>query len=331
LENIIVNEPNLERPVDASPRAQPEPAPPPVHNVFLGPNGLRPPWGLFLYLGMGGLLFFLLVGLNRLVASRHAGGLWAQLVTYIVLVIAALAPAAIMGAIENRPFADYGLPPQQAFSKQFWIGMVWGIVSLSVLMLALRGFGAFSFGQLALHGGRIYKFAGFWGLLFLLVGFFEEFTFRGYTLHNLSRAIGFWPASCVLTFIFGALHLANPGEAWVGGLAAATIGLFFCFTVHRTGTLWFAVGMHTSWDWGESYLYSVPDSGGVTTGHLLNSSFHGPRWLTGGSVGPEGSVLVFVVIGLAWIVFDRMYPEVNFSVWRTGGASPVPLTAPHHE
>jgi membrane protease YdiL (CAAX protease family) len=86
------------------------------------------------------------------------------------------------------------------------------------------------------------------------------------------------------------------------------IGLFFCFTLRRTGSLWFAVGMHASWDWGESYLYSVPDSGGMVPGHLLNSSFHGPRWLTGGSVGPEGSVLVFVVIAAAWVVFDLIYP-----------------------
>jgi hypothetical protein len=98
-------------------------------------------------------------------------------------------------------------------------------------------------------------------------------------------------------------------------LAVAVIGIFFCLTLRRTGTLWFAVGFHASWDWGESYLYSVPDSGGMSPGHLLNSSFHGSRWLTGGSVGPEGSVMVFVVIALAWVVFNRVYPEVRY---RTG-------------
>ncbi|MGA7379817.1 MAG: CPBP family intramembrane glutamic endopeptidase, partial [Terriglobales bacterium] len=108
---------------------------------------------------------------------------------------------------------------------------------------------------------------------------------------------------------FGAIHLQNPGEAWVGALCAGLIGLFFCFTLRRTGSLWFAVGMHASWDWGESYLYSVPDSGGMVTGHLLNSGFHGSHWLTGGSVGPEGSVLVFVVIGASWLLFDRVYPK----------------------
>ena len=67
-----------------------------------------------------------------------------------------------------------------------------------------------------------------------------------------------------------------------------------------------------AWDWGESYLYSVPDSGTYLPGHLLNSTFHGPIWLTGGSVGPEGSYLTFAVLVALWFVFDRVYPEVKY-------------------
>jgi hypothetical protein len=50
----------------------------------------------------------------------------------------------------------------------------------------------------------------------------------------------------------------------------------------------------------------------MVTGHLLRSSFHGSSWVTGGSVGPEGSVLVFVILGLTWVAFDRAYPEVKY-------------------
>jgi CAAX protease family protein len=67
-----------------------------------------------------------------------------------------------------------------------------------------------------------------------------------------------------------------------------------------------------SFDWGETFLYSVPNSGTVEAGHLLNSSFQGPRWLTGGTVGPEGSVFVFVLIAILWIAFDRMYRDVKY-------------------
>jgi len=283
-----------------------------AHAIFLGPEGLRPGWRIVLYLGMGVLLFLLLSSFQYLIPSRGAGFLWQQMFIQVVLVVSSLSPAAVMAKIEKRRFGDYRLALGQASGKLFWTGLLWGILALSALMLLMRLLGVFSYGNLALHGLRIVKFAVFWGVFFFLVGIFEEFTFRGYTQCTLSRAIGFWPAAYVFSFIFGALHLiGNVGETWLGSLCAALIGLFFCFTLRRTGSLWFAVGMHASWDWGESYLYSVPDSGGTVPGHLLSSSFHGSRWLTGGSVGPEGSVLVFVVIAAAWLVFDRLYPYAD--------------------
>jgi hypothetical protein len=74
--------------------------------------------------------------------------------------------------------------------------------------------------------------------------------------------------------------------------------------------LWFAVGFHAAWDWGETFFYSVPDSGTIFPGHLLKSSFHGPPWLTGGMVGPEGSLLCFVVMAVVWVGFASVYREV---------------------
>src|SRR5947209_19748976 len=100
---------------------------------------------------------------------------------------------------------------------------------------------------------------------------------------------------------FGGIHFWNPGENWIGLSGASVIGLFFWLTLRRTGNLWFAVGFHASWDWGETFFYSVPDSGMVSPGHLLSSSWRGPDWLSGGPVGPEGSMLCLLVIALVWI------------------------------
>jgi hypothetical protein len=223
-------------------------------------------------------------------------------------------PALIMARLEERTFDAYGMSRRDAFGKLFWMGAAWGLAAITLLLLVLRGAGAFYFGGLALHGPRIVKFALFWGVFFLIVGFFEEFLFRGYTLFTASRAIHFWPAAILLSAWFGAVHLGNQGENPIGALAAGIIGLFFCLTIRRTGNLWFAIGFHGSWDWAESYLYSVPDSGGTVPGHLLSSSLHGPLWLTGGSVGPEGSVFLFVLVAALWIAFDRVYPEVKYEV-----------------
>ena len=87
--------------------------------------------------------------------------------------------------------------------------------------------------------------------------------------------------------------------------------MFFCFTLRRTGNLWFAIGWHAAFDFGETYVYSVPDSGFVMPGHLLAASLHGPRWLTGGTVGPEGSVVDFVVL----VPFSRFSIESTVSAF----------------
>jgi len=279
--------------------------------LLLGPDGLRSGWGFAFY----ALAFLLLQRLvNSGVAewvrwSPHISPRIAEALFEFAGLVAAVIPAILLGRIENRPWRVYGLPLSKALGRLFWIGALWGFAGITLLIVSLYGFRDFDFGHLAMHGTRLAKFALYWSLMFLLVGLFEEFLLRGYTQFTLGRGIGFWPAAVTLSISFGLVHLANEGEHWPGLLAAACIGLFFCLTLRRTGNLWFAVGFHAAWDWGETFFYSVPDSGMVAPGHLLNSSLHGPAWLTGGSVGPEGSAFCFVVIALLWVAFDRMYPR----------------------
>src|SRR5437764_1494697 len=281
--------------------------------ILFAPQGLRAGWRLLIY---GCLyyalrtIFFLITGLLFTGPRGQMPPLWGFLVSECSLAAIALLPAVLLSRLERRAFGDYGLPARKAFTKNFWVGAAWGFIAVSALILSIDGLGALSFGGLALHGIRVMKFAAFWAVFFLVVALYEEFFARGYTQFTLGQGIGFWPAAVVLSPCFGAIHLNTPRYGWPGALGAACIGLFFAFTLRRTGTLWFAMGMHMSWDWSETYFYSVPDSGLVLPGHLLNASLHGPRWLTGGSVGPEGSVLLFVLIAIMWVVFDRFYRPV---------------------
>jgi hypothetical protein len=231
-----------------------------------------------------------------------------MLVQECVGLIAVFAAAVIMGLLETRPFGGYGLPRADAFGARFWQGTVWGIAMIAGIIFLIRAFGGFSFGELALRGRELWGYAALWVVVFICVGLFEEFLFRGYAQFTLATGIGFWPAATALSAVFGYLHLKNNGEGYVGALSVFVIGMFFCLTLRRTGDLWFAVGLHAAFDWGETFLFSVPDSGLVAPGHLLNSSFHGPVWLTGGTVGPEGSIMAFAIVALATVLFVIVYP-----------------------
>jgi uncharacterized protein len=279
-----------------------------VRSLFLGPDGLKPGWGFAFYVAMFYPLQFVA---TQWVGSLDLGTLWSIMLGEIALLACAIFPSLVLARVERRAWGGYGLPGGRAFGKLFWLGAAWGFASISLLLALMFGLRVFDFGHLVLHGARIARFAAFWASFFLLVGFFEEFLLRGYTQFTLTRVIGFWPSAILLSFMFGLIHLQNAGEQWPGLLAAAAIGFFFCLTLRRTGNLWFAVGFHMAWDWAETFFYSVPDSGTLFPGHLLKSSFHGPGWLTGGKVGPEGSVLCFVVIAVTWAAFAKMYRQVE--------------------
>jgi uncharacterized protein len=294
-------------------------------NMFIGPNGLRSGWRLLVYV----LIVAVASAIVTLVVVKFVGqpkgvpGFWALLAQEVVSFGVIFGAAWIMSAIERRNFGTYGLPGAEAFGQKFWLGFLFGLVEIVALIGLISAFHGYSFGSLALEGSAVLK----WGLLHLLlftfVGFFEEFLFRGYVQYTLADGIGFWPAAILLSVAFGALHLRNPGEGPVGAASVVMVALLFCFSLKRTGNLWYAVGLHASFDWGETYLFSVPNSGVVLEGHLSNSALHGPTWLTGGTIGPEGSVFCFLTLALQFVVVHLLFPPKKADVPATAAAVQV--------
>jgi uncharacterized protein len=285
--------------------------------VFIGPNGLRAGWRISIFIPIVATLgFALTVAASRvplvsryLVAAQH--GQLAPLgliLNEAIVAFVVLAAAGIMSLIESRAPGVYGMPLSSAFGAKFWQGMLWGLLAVSLLVGLIAAAGAYSFGPVALSGSAILSNGILWLIGFLIVGVFEEFSFRGYLQYTLGSGIGFWPSAVILSALFGAVHLNNPGEGIIGALSVFAIAMFFCFTLRRTGNLWFAIGLHCSFDWGETFLYSVPNSGTTTTGALSHSALHGARWITGGTVGPEGSVFCFLTVALLFFVFHQLYP-----------------------
>jgi hypothetical protein len=106
---------------------------------------------------------------------------------------------------------------------------------------------------------------------------------------------------------FGLAHIGNPGESKAGLFSVVLFGLLFCLFLRRTGNLWWAVGFHAGWDWGQTFFYGVPDSGIPPYHNLFNCTFAGKAWLTGGSVGPEASIFTPIVLCIVAILFARVY------------------------
>jgi len=305
-----------------------------LSSIFLNAEGLRAGCRFLLYML---IVVGLFLGVKVLWTQFHRStpgtfSFESLLFSEMIGFISAFGAAVVMSFIEHRPVGCYGLPVQQAFRKLFWQGFLLGFLEISLLVGLIYAFGGYSFGSLALHGAQVIHWAVLWLLCLTFVGLFEEFLFRGYSLFTLSSGIGFWPAAILLSLLFAGVHLQNSGEGRVGVAGVFVVGMLWCFAVRRTGSLWLPVGMHAAFDFGETFFYSVPDSGMVLPGHLSNATLHGPAWLTGGSVGPEASVFDFVLLFISFYVIHRLYPanqnlqQACATVYRTNSEANTNLT-----
>ena len=236
-----------------------------------------------------------------------------------LLLLPLLITSWIMGRIERRTFADYGLPWRQAFGRRFWQGAAFSFASFTVLLLVMHVAGVFSFGAIALHGWDVWKYAVAWAVLLFLGALLEDFFYRGYLQFTLTTGIGFWPAAVVTSLFMGGMHYFNPGGHGLGPVAATLYCLVTVLVLRRTGNLWMPLGIHLAWAWGEVFFFGVPDSGYRANGHLFTASFHGSALLTGGGFGPEASIFTLVLLTMWGVVF---------SVWLRGVRYPNPEAIP---
>jgi membrane protease YdiL (CAAX protease family) len=283
-----------------------------LRRVFYGPSGLRAGWRA---LGFFILLFAAVESqANYILKVEHdifgvgetPGGV---LLEKALLFGCALVLTVIFGSFERRSLAEYGLPLRKIFGAEFWAGALWGFGILTVNIALMILSHAYSFGTIALSVIAILKYGFLWAVGFLAVGIAEEFAFRGYLQYTLTRGMGFWPASVLTSILFGLIHL-DVQAPWPAIVNIAVLALFVCMALHRTGNLWFRIGSHAAFDWGEAFFYSTSHT--KVEGHLFNASLHSSKWLSGGDAGPEGNIFNVFLVAAGIFLLSRVYPQVKY-------------------
>lgn len=310
----------------------------PKHTVFIGPQGLRAGWAIAIYMvivfvasialsavAMLGLVKAHVMEMpHRGVHARAPNNPVVVLCSEIGSFLAVLGATWLTRRIERRNFTMALDGPLAKNLTRFVGGAISGFAALSVLILMMKQAGVLVFDGRS-DAGHIAYYAIMWALVMLFVALFEETGFRGFLLYTTARGSkgrsgsesarirrGFWIAAAITSTIFGAVHISNGGESWLGALNAGLIGLVFAYSLWRSGSLWWAVGAHAGWNWGESYLFGVPDSGTLSQGAFMNTHVQGNPLLSGGTVGPEGSLLVLIAIGLLALVVRLAFRQVEW-------------------
>jgi len=278
-----------------------------VAKIFIGPFGLRSGWRwlLFILLAVGLMLVLTLPGHKfKNLISHDIRPLIDQSAVCLSVFIATW----VFSRVDRKPFSSFGLQPLH-LGRNLALGIVSGFLSLSLLMWLLIACHAFRPVPVSLTGSAALLWGLFWLLVFILVAFTEELLTRGYPLFALSQGIGFWPAAIGMSVFFGAGHLGNRGEDYTGIAAAMLVGVVLAFSLWWTGSLWWAIGYHLAWDWAETFFYGVADSGQPSPQHLWSGFPTGSTWLSGGSVGPEGSVLALPILLLLALLVRFTVPR----------------------
>ena len=242
--------------------------------------------------------------------SRHPFSSGAALLARLT----ALAAAAVCASFLERRLhsAPTACSWKEAFGSRFWHGALWGVAQISLLVLLIAALHGYSFWRIGVRSGNARALRYRMGRR-VSAGRRVRGRFSFSRLPAVHPRPGEW-ASGRPRFCFppSSVRFISPIPAKARWAPSAFLcGMFLCLTLRRTGNLWFAIGWHAAFDFGETLLFSVPNSG---IDHHRPAS-PPPAMCMGRAMayrrhrgGPGRQRLrIFVVLLLAFVVFDRLY------------------------
>jgi len=277
-----------------------------LRNIFLTRHGdLRVVWRMMLFL---------------LIASTVAlaGGFLIQAVSVqseaAVMILAlgsvALATLVMTRFVNRKPFTAVGLALHPGVVRDFSMGCLLGFLMMAGIFAVEYGLGFVSVAWRGLGPVDLLKIGGGSALLFALSALFEELAFRGYLFQTLMQGITFLPATLVFSVFFALAHTGNPNTTVLAIINVGLAGAWLSFAYMKTRSLWLPIGLHLSWNFSQTTVFSFPTSGIEFSGRsLLELSQSGPDWITGGKFGPEGGILatLALVLCIAHVLKSSMY------------------------
>ena len=239
--------------------------------------------------------------------------------TGLLAVCALLTVGAVTRLLERRHLAAIGLGVRR-FVIDWLQGAGVGAAYLCACVGLLAVLGGYRITGVAVAGQALVG-----GLvLHVLVGVFEEMLFRGILFRFLEEGFGSWIALTITALFFGWSHLNNPhATPWSAIAIALEAGVLIGAVYMATRSLWFAMGLHTAWNFLQGTIFGVAVSGnGAPTESLFRPLIEGNPWLTGGAFGIEASVITVVVglgVGSFCLVYAVRQQRIMRGLWWRDG------------
>ena len=260
-------------------------------------------YGLFSPL-LGSVFAAIPVGILIFLMGRdtfETGGLYSSAFGLTAILILGFGPIYFLirfwlYVFERRSLWTLGLESQGWLSR-YLRGGGWGLVMICISMgvPALLGFSTYDVGG----GSLLWMVGTALGVLlgWIIQGGAEELLFRGFIFQTIGVRFGMLSGILVSSLLFALLHIFNQDVNLLAMANLTLFGVFSCLYAAREGSLWGVFALHSAWNWAQANLFGVQVSGvPVRLDTILKIREAGPAWLVGGGFGPEGGVVVTVVL-----------------------------------
>jgi membrane protease YdiL (CAAX protease family) len=248
------------------------------------------------------------------IASLFAPGVFFPFVSsllFLALLLVGFSAMAMLGQRQSKPVARMGLVRRPGAMREWGLGTAlgWAGIVACVLPVALIGGLAVNLNNQSFLYGLTALCIDF--LTLLTASLAAEVLFRGYPFQRLIETTGVTLASLLVSLLFAVDRMGSEPLSLTSFLVTFLLGLLLSMAYLRTRALWVGWGFHFAWSASTAILFGLPISGRTEFSPIISNYTAGPEWLTGGGVGPEGSLTALVVLLVLIFVLARATRELR--------------------
>ena len=270
-------------------------------------NRLRGGWRMMIqFTGWNIILIFVA---NIIITSLNLKSAWMFGAAGVVYILVGLAFSRLNARrLDKRKFADLGFRLDKEWRLDLGVGFILGALMLATVFAIEYLAGWLTIGSV----NQTTLIGPVWltglGTLLVMAGiaFNEELVFRGYQLLNLSEGLpqlkksnwGIALMMALTSVLFAIMHFGSPNNHPLGWTNIFLAGMLLAWGYVLTGQLALPIGFHFAWNFFEQFVFGYAANGEAPVGWLFGSQVNGPALWTGGDFGPDGGLLITLLLGL---------------------------------
>lgn len=204
---------------------------------------------------------------------------------------------------ESRSIRTLGFTKSD-FLKKYFSGFLMGILmnTIVVALIALLGNIEVATQSTNLTGINSIGIVLIFLFGFIIQGASEEILSRGWMMQVIGTRYWPWLGVLISTILFSLLHLGNTGINPISVINLLLFALLMVLYVMKDESLWSACGWHSAWNWMLGNVYGLSVSGSGEKKSIFDLNTTGNELTSGGSFGPEGSLITTFVL-FVFIIF----------------------------